>query len=90
MHTLGYPLSTREFGGGFVYGLEQGMASIGLVVGLDYPDPLFDPYLTFQRFKQHPLVSELLNGGSRVSGTAPRRCLKVGGTRFRRCTSMVH
>ncbi len=66
VHTLGYPLSMREFGGGFVYGLEQGMASIGLVVGLDYPDPMFDPYLAFQRFKQHPLVSELLKGGSRV------------------------
>ena len=54
MHTLGHPLSAREFGGGFVYGLEQGIASVGLVVGLDYPDPMFDPYLAFQRFKQHP------------------------------------
>jgi electron-transferring-flavoprotein dehydrogenase len=77
VHTLGYPLSAREFGGGFMYGLEQGIASIGLVVGLDYPNPLFDPYLAFQRFKQHPLVSELLKGGSRVRYGA--KALPEGG-----------
>ena len=77
IHTLGYPLSPREFGGGFVYGLEQGLASVGLVVGLDYPDPMFDPYLAFQTFKQHPFVAGLLKGGSRVRYGA--KALPEGG-----------
>lgn len=77
VHTLGYPLTMREFGGGFVYGLEQRMASVGLVVGLDYRDPLFDPYLAFQRFKQHPFVAALLKDGSRVRYGA--KALPEGG-----------
>jgi electron-transferring-flavoprotein dehydrogenase len=60
-----------------VYSHEQGLASVGLVVGLDYADPLFDPYNAFQRFKQHPFVSELLTGGSRVRYGA--KALPEGG-----------
>ena len=63
MHTLGYPLRSEEFGGAFVYGLPEGRLAIGLVVGLDYRDPLFDPHMAFQRFKQHPLISAILAGG---------------------------
>jgi electron-transferring-flavoprotein dehydrogenase len=77
IHTLGYPLSVREFGGGFIYGSENGIASIGLVVGLDYTDPMFDPYLAFQRFKRHPFVAQLLTGGSRVRYGA--KALPEGG-----------
>jgi electron-transferring-flavoprotein dehydrogenase len=77
IHTLGYPLSAREFGGGFIYGSENGIASVGLVVGLDYADPMFDPYLAFQRFKQHPFVAQLLIGGSRVRYGA--KALPEGG-----------
>jgi electron-transferring-flavoprotein dehydrogenase len=77
IHTLGHPLSAREFGGGFIYGMEQGLASIGLVVGLDYPDPRFDPYIAFQRFKQHPLVTGLIKGGTRVRYGA--KALPEGG-----------
>ena len=63
VHTLGYPLRHEEFGGGFIYVLPEGRVAIGLVVGLDYRDPRFDPHLAFQRFKQHPLVAGLLAGG---------------------------
>ena len=77
LHTLGYPLSPREFGGGFIYGAENGIASVGFVVGLDYADPIFDPYLAFQRFKQHPSVSGLLKGGSRIRYGA--KALPEGG-----------
>jgi electron-transferring-flavoprotein dehydrogenase len=63
MHTLGYPLRGEEFGGAFVYALPEGRLAIGLVVGLDYRDPLFDPHMAFQRFKQHPLISAILAGG---------------------------
>ena len=64
MHTLGYPLRQEEFGGGFIYALPEGQLSLGFVAGLDYQDPLFDPHMAFNRFKQHPFVSQLLEGGT--------------------------
>jgi len=66
MHTLGYPLRMEEFGGAFVYAMPEGRISLGLVVGLDYRDPMFDPYAAFQRLKEHPLIADLLAGGQRV------------------------
>jgi electron-transferring-flavoprotein dehydrogenase len=63
IHTMGYPLRDEEFGGSFVYALAGGRISIGLVVGLSYKDPLFDPHAAFQRFKLHPFISGLLEGG---------------------------
>ena len=59
LHTIGYPLKHEEYGGGFVYSMPGDKLSVGFVAGLDYRDPLFDPYVAFQQFKQHPLVSEL-------------------------------
>ena len=63
IHTMGYPLDSATFGGGFVYGFGAEQISLGLVVGLDYRDPLLDPHGLFQRFKQHPMLSVLLAGG---------------------------
>jgi electron-transferring-flavoprotein dehydrogenase len=63
MHTLGYPLRQEEFGGSWLYAMPEGRISIGLVVGLDYRDPLFDPYAAFQRFKLHPFIKGILAGG---------------------------
>jgi electron-transferring-flavoprotein dehydrogenase len=63
MHTMGYPLKNEEFGGGFIYSMPEGLLSVGFVAGLDYKDPLFDPHVAFQRFKLHPVVRELLDGG---------------------------
>jgi electron-transferring-flavoprotein dehydrogenase len=63
MHTMGYPLRHEEFGGGFVYGMPDGQLSIGFVAGLDYRDPMFDPHEAFNRFKRHPLLTGLLQGG---------------------------
>jgi electron-transferring-flavoprotein dehydrogenase len=77
MHTLGYPLRSEEFGGAFIYAMPEGRISLGLVVGLDYRDPLFDPYMAFQRLKEHPLVSDLLQGGQRVKYGA--KALPEGG-----------
>ena len=65
-HTLGYPLRDEEFGGSFVYMLPEGRIALGLVVGLDYRDPQFDPHTAFQRFKQHPTISALVAGGTMV------------------------
>ena len=66
MHSMGYPLRQEEFGGGFIYAMPEGQLSLGFVVGLDYRDPLFDPHMAFNRFKQHPLIARLLEGGQMV------------------------
>ncbi|MGI8996440.1 MAG: 4Fe-4S dicluster domain-containing protein [Pyrinomonadaceae bacterium] len=62
-HTLGYPSDARTYGGGWIYGLQNRIVNIGYVTGLDYHDPLLDPHSEFQRFKQHPFVAQLLEGG---------------------------
>jgi electron-transferring-flavoprotein dehydrogenase len=77
MHTLGYPLRMEEFGGGFLYTMPDGLVSLGFVSGLDYRDPMFDPHLTFQRYKQHPLLSAILQGGQMVRYGA--KALPEGG-----------
>ena len=77
IHTLGHPLRHEEFGGGFVYALPDRMVSLGLVVGLDYHDPLFDPHLAFNQFKRHPLLARLLAGGRMVRYGA--KALPEGG-----------
>jgi electron-transferring-flavoprotein dehydrogenase len=66
IHTMGYPMRQHEFGGGFIYAMPDGHLSVGFVAGLDYKDPLFDPHMAFNRFKQHPLVRSLLEGGQMV------------------------
>jgi electron-transferring-flavoprotein dehydrogenase len=77
IHTLGYPLRHEEFGGGFIYCLPNNRVALGLVVGLDYHDPRFDPHAAFQQFKLHPLVSDLLRGGQMVRYGA--KALPEGG-----------
>jgi electron-transferring-flavoprotein dehydrogenase len=77
MHSLGYPLRSEEFGGGFIYGMPDGRVALGLVVGLDYHDPLLDPHMAFNRFKRHPFVSRLLEGGQMVRYGA--KALPEGG-----------
>ncbi len=77
IHTLGYPLKFHEFGGAFIYTMPDGLVSLGLVTGLSYRDPMFDPHLAFQRLKQHPLVAPLLEGGSLVRYGA--KALPEGG-----------
>ncbi|HET9226771.1 MAG TPA: electron transfer flavoprotein-ubiquinone oxidoreductase, partial [Thermoanaerobaculia bacterium] len=63
-HTLGWPLDTSTFGGGFLYGMKDNQLIVGLVVGLDYKNPLLDPHQEFQRLKTHPDISKLLEGGT--------------------------
>jgi electron-transferring-flavoprotein dehydrogenase len=77
IHTMGYPLGWETFGGGFIYGLTETQISIGLVVGLDYKDPFLDPHGLFQKFKTHPRVAELLEGGKMLRYGA--RTISEGG-----------
>ena len=66
IHTMGYPLRQDEFGGSFMYALPDNQVSVGFFVGLDYKDPLLDPHMAFNRFKQHPYVKALLDGGQMI------------------------
>jgi electron-transferring-flavoprotein dehydrogenase len=66
IHTLGYPLREEEFGGTWLYAMAGGRISIGMVVGLEYHDPLFDPHAAFQHFKLHPFIKSILDGGQIV------------------------
>src|SRR5436189_5319134 len=65
-HTLGFPSDAQTYGGGWIYGMQNRILNIGYVTGLDYKDPLLDPHAEFQRFKQHPFVKELLDGGKMI------------------------
>ena len=65
-HTLGWPLTSDTYGGGWVYGLSNNRVSLGMVVGLEYHNPLFDPHEAFQKFKTHPFVRKILEGGKLV------------------------
>jgi len=76
-HTMGYPLDNDEFGGGFIYGLNENKVAVGLVVGLDYPDPTFDVHDAFQIWKKTPFVSAILKGGKLVEYGA--KTLPEGG-----------
>ncbi|MEE8586694.1 MAG: NAD(P)/FAD-dependent oxidoreductase, partial [Acidobacteriota bacterium] len=66
-HTLGYPLGTEEFGGGFIYTMQGNLVDLGFVVGLDYRNPRTDPHLLFQQFKAHPFVRQFIEGGKAVA-----------------------
>lgn len=76
-HTMGYPLNLKEFGGGFVYGLNDNKIAVGLVVGLDYQDPTFDVHDAFQVWKTTPFVSKYLKGGKLIEYGA--KTLPEGG-----------
>ena len=77
MHTVGWPLDYKTYGGSFVYHAEKKQIFIGYVVGLDYQNPHLSPFDEFQRFKTHSAISKILIGGKRISYGA--RALIEGG-----------
>lgn len=77
LHTIGWPLDSKTYGGSFIYHLEAGQVAVGFVVGLDYRNPYLSPYHEMQRFKLHPAVRPLLKGGKRIAYGA--RALNEGG-----------
>jgi electron-transferring-flavoprotein dehydrogenase len=76
-HTLGWPVATDMYGGGWIYGLANNRVSIGLVIGLEYANPQFDPHEAFQQWKTHPFVKKILEGGKLVRYGA--KSLPAGG-----------
>ena len=76
-HTLGWPLDSSMYGGGWIYGLRDNRVSLGLVTGLEYHNPRFDPHEAFQQFKTHPFVRRILEGGKLVRYGA--KTVPVGG-----------
>jgi electron-transferring-flavoprotein dehydrogenase len=65
-HTLGWPLDSSMYGGGWIYGLQQNRVSLGMVVALEYHNPLFDPHETFQKYKTHPHIRRIIEGGKLI------------------------
>ncbi len=76
-HTMGWPLGSNAGGGSFIYHLDNNQVYVGFVVHLNYENPYLFPYMEFQRFKHHPMVAELLEGGKRVAYGA--RAISEGG-----------
>jgi electron-transferring-flavoprotein dehydrogenase len=66
IYTMGYPLTTQEYGGAWIYGSKDNIVSLGFVTGLDYHDPRIDPQHILQEFKQHPFIAKLLEGGKMI------------------------
>ena len=87
IYTMGYPLTTKEYGGAWIYGSKgtgsngndskDNIVSLGFVTGLDYQDPRLDPQHVLQTFKQHPFLAKLLAGGKMIRYGA--KSLPYGG-----------
>jgi electron-transferring-flavoprotein dehydrogenase len=77
MHSIGWPLDNKTYGGSFLYHYANNLIAIGFVVGLDYQNPYLNPYEEFQRFKTHPAIAPLLMRGKRLEYGA--RALNEGG-----------
>ncbi len=77
IYTMGYPLTSQEYGGAWIYGSKDNVVSLGYVTGLDYHDPRIDPQKVLQRFKQHPFIAGLLEGGKMIRYGA--KTLPYGG-----------
>ncbi|MCS6873063.1 MAG: electron transfer flavoprotein-ubiquinone oxidoreductase [Pyrinomonadaceae bacterium] len=77
VHTLGFPSDSQTYGGGWIYGMKNNIVSIGYVTGLDYLDPMIDPHAEFQKFKTHPAISRILQGGKLIKYGA--KTINAGG-----------
>src|SRR5579872_1324718 len=62
IHTMGFPLPSDTFGGGFIYGMGDDLLDVGFVTGLDYRNPDTDPHYYLQKFKTHPAIKGMLEG----------------------------
>ncbi len=67
IHSTGWPLDAKTYGGSFLYHLENNQVMVGYVVGLNYENPYLSPYEEFQRYKTHPEIGKFFKGGKRIS-----------------------
>jgi len=77
VHGAGWPLDNQNPGGSFLYHLEDGKVAVGLIVDLSYSNPFLSPFDEFQRFKHHPVIAKVLEGGKRIAYGA--RAITKGG-----------
>ena len=66
-HSFGWPLNNQTGGGSFCYHYADGTVALGFVIHLNYKNPHLYPYGEFQKFKTHPEIAELLEGGKRIA-----------------------
>jgi electron-transferring-flavoprotein dehydrogenase len=76
-HTLSWPLDMQTYGGSWMYHMNKNLLSVGFVVGLDYRNPYLSPYREFQRFKHHPAIRGVFEGGRPLSYGS--RAISAGG-----------
>ena len=76
-HSFGWPLNNRTGGGSFLYHYDDNLVAVGFVVHLNYDDPYLSPFDEFQRFKTHPAIRPLFEGGRRLAYGA--RAITEGG-----------
>jgi len=72
-HSFGWPLGWKQGGGAFLYHAENNQVFLGYIIDLNYKNPHLFPYMEFQRWKHHPEIAQLLEGGKRVAYGARRR-----------------
>ena len=77
MHTIGWPLNHKTYGGSFMYHLNDNKIALGMVIGLDYQNPYLSPFEELQRYKTHPVIRQVLEGGQCIAYGA--RALSEGG-----------
>lgn len=77
VHTVGWPMDSHTYGGSFLYHMDDNQVAVGFVVGLDYRNPHLSPFDEMQRFKLHPMIRPLFEGGRRIAYGA--RALAEGG-----------
>ena len=77
IHTVGWPVDTHTYGGSWLYMFGENLVSVGYVVGLDYENPHLSPFEEMQRYKTHPAIRPILEGGRRIAYGA--RALSEGG-----------
>jgi electron-transferring-flavoprotein dehydrogenase len=76
-HSFGWPLDNRTGGGSFLYHYGDNLVSVGFVLHLNYENPYLSPYDEFQRFKTHPAIRDVFEGGKRIGYGA--RAITEGG-----------
>lgn len=77
MHTIGWPLNQKTYGGSFMYHLNDNKVALGMVIGLNYQNPYLSPFEELQRYKTHPVIRQVLEGGQCIAYGA--RALSEGG-----------